>query len=124
MHELEELMAQWRKLYDERGTATEELQQQLAEAVAPFAEQMAELEAQIKSLMLAQAQTHEAPHLGVKASYRKGYERVSYDRVRTDSVLGILRDIMPQTADVLEAARKISYVKPSVSVKAIDKLPF
>lgn len=122
--ELEKLMEQWRKVYDEREKATADLQSQIAEAVAPFAEKMAELEAQIKPLMLAQAKTHKASHLGVEASYRTGYERVSYDSGKTDAVLGVLRDIMPQTASTLEAARKVSYVQPSVSVKAIDKLPF
>ena len=124
MHKLEILMELWRALYDEREEATAGLQAQLAQAVAPFATQMAELEAEIKPLMLAQAKTHKAPHLGVEASYRSGCERVSYDSGKTDAVLGVLRDIMPQTASTLESARKVSYVAPSVSVKAIDKLPF
>lgn len=122
--ELEKLMESWRKLYDEREAATTDLQRQLAEAVAPFVEQMAELESQMKALVVPMATTCKAPHLGVECSFRKGYTRVSYDSGKTDMVLGVLRDILPETAATLEGARKASTVAPSVSIKAIDKLPF
>jgi hypothetical protein len=61
--------------------------------------------------------THSAE--GVVASYRSGYERVSYDTSKVDAVLGVMRDIMPEAAKTLDGARKVKRVSPSVTVKAV-----
>ena len=55
-------------------------------------------------------------HDGVEARYRKGARRVTYKWQTVDSVLGVLRDVLPETAITLEGARSESIGKPSVNV--------
>lgn len=120
---LDQLLLMWRDAHEEMEGAIVELQAQAAairerisETSAPFIQQLQDLEAQIKPLMMQRGKTYsDLP--GVTASYRKGYQRVSFDSKQTDMVLGFLRDVLPDTAKQLEKARKESAVAPSVSVK-------
>ena len=122
---MDELLKEWRECYDSMAEDTAELSAQisslgesLVEIATPYRERMAELEVQIKTEALILGKGHKAE--GVAVSYRKGYERVSYDAKQTDVVLGFLRDVLPESAKSLEGARKSSFVSPSVNVKAID----
>ena len=124
MELIEERMKDWRAAYDDMLVDTSEVREQLitlqnilAEIEEPYKGRMAEIEGEIKGFALARAGGVKAH--GVAVTYRKGYERVSYDRKQTDVVLALLRDIMPETAKSLEGARKSSFVQPSVSVKAV-----
>ena len=124
MELIEERMKDWRAAYDDMLVDTAEVREQLitlqnilAEIEEPYKERMAEIEGEIKGFALARAGGAKAH--GVAVTYRKGYERVSYDREQTDVVLALLRDMMPETAKALETARKFSFVQPSVTVKAV-----
>ena len=124
MELIKERMKDWRTEYDDMLVDTAEVREQLitlqnilAEIEEPYKGRMAEIEDEIKGFALVRAEGAKAH--GVAVTYRKGYERVSYDRKQTDVVLGLLRDIMPETAKALDTARKSSLVQPSVTVKAI-----
>ena len=124
MELIEERMKDWRAAYDDMLVDTAEVRDQILTLQAildkveePYKERMAEIEGEIKTFALARAESVKAH--GVAVSYRKGYERVSYDRNKTDVVLGVLRDVLPETAKSLEGARKSSLVQPSVTVKAV-----
>ena len=121
---MDKLLKEWRADYDDMMEDTAELREQIDTLAAakeniaiPYKIRMAELEVEIKAGALAQGKGHKAE--GVAVNYRRGYERVSYDSKQTNVVLGALRDMLPETANVLEGARKVSYVSPSVTVKAI-----
>ena len=91
------------------------LQAELAAKQAPYLDAAAELEAEIYRLTLDAATSYKAD--GVQVNYRKGTRRVTYEWRTVDTVLGTLRDILPETAATLEDARKETIGKPSVSVK-------
>ena len=120
---MDELLKRWREQHDAMTEATAELAEQidtLKEAMFAIAEpykwEMARLEGEIKAEALMMGEGAKAH--GVNVGYRKGYERISYDAKQTDMVLGMLRDVLPETAKSLEVARKSSFVSPYVSVKA------
>lgn len=122
---IEDRMKDWRAAYDDMMIDTAEVREQLEELgvilneiVAPYKERMAEIEEEIKTLAIAIGGGTKAH--GVVVGYRNGYQRVSYDSKQTDVVLGLLRDVLPETAVALDGARKASWVKPSVSIKAED----
>jgi hypothetical protein len=125
MEPFDDLLRQWRTAHDDMMEETAELrhqletlQGQLAEMEAPYRDEMKTIEDEIKPRAMAWGQRRTAN--GVDVSYRKGYDRVSYDSKRTDMVLGFLRDVLPDTAAALEAARKVSFVSPSVTIKAVE----
>lgn len=125
MELIEERMKDWRAAYNDMEIDTwglrqqlEALQARLANLENPYKERMKEIEDEIKSLALARAEGVKA--YGVAVSYRSGYQRVSYDSKVADSVLGTLRDVLPETAKTLEGGRKDTFVSPSVSIKAVD----
>jgi len=125
MELIEERMKDWRAAYNDMEIETwglrqqvESLQARLANLENPYKERMAEIEAEIKTLALARADSVKG--YGVAVGYRSGYERVSYDSKVADSVLGTLRDVLPETARTLEGGRKSTFVAPSVSIKAVD----
>jgi len=121
---MDELLRDWRDCYDSMMEDTAELRGQFEvihaaqrEIEAPYEDRMKELEVQIRADTIVRGMSHSAE--GVLVSYRKGYERVSYDSDKTDAVLGVLRDVLPETAKTMEGARKVSHVSPSVTVKAV-----
>ena len=122
---MDELLKEWRGHYDAMMEDTAELREQIKrlsgiqrEIAESYLLLMDDLEDHIKARALVKAEGHKAN--GVKVGYRKGYERISYDAGTADGVLGVLRDVLPETAKTLERARKSTFVSPSVSVKAID----
>lgn len=125
MESVNDTLKKWREVYDAMNAASKEVDEQIKELMLkkdaielPYWEQLEPLEGEIMAYTHTVAQSFESQ--GVKVSYRKGYEKVTYDRKGTDAVWSTLRDILPNTADALERARKVSYVSPSVSVKAAD----
>jgi len=120
---MDELLKKWREQYDAMMEDTAELDDQIETLIKarndiaePYQERISELEREIKAEALMMGEGAKAHSVNV--GYRKGYERISYDAGRVDSVLGVLRDVAPETAKSLEAARKSSFVSPSVFVKA------
>jgi len=124
MEPFDDLLEQWKSTNDAMCQETTELrariqslQEQVAEIEAPYRDRLMSIEEDIKPRALTWAQTYESD--GVRVLYRSGYERISYDSKGTDAVWSTLKDILPNTAEALGAARKVSYVAPSVSVKAV-----
>jgi hypothetical protein len=122
---LVDLLAKWRETHDERAKAgalvrakLELLQAELAEIEIPYDETLAELEQQIRPLAEELGRTYQGD--GVEVRYRVGARRVTYDWRRVDSLLGVLRDVLPETAVTLEGARKETVGKPSVRVVRVD----
>ena len=122
----ERLLTNWRKLYDEKQAATAELRAQLADLETelcnvsqPFDAQLTALEAEIRTAALPLAKTYKALDIGVEVAYRKGSTRVTYKWQAVDQVRNVLRDILPETAASLDAARTETTGEPSVSVKAL-----
>lgn len=120
------LLQSWRNTYDAMNNKTAELRRQIAklqeeleEVEAPYKEQMALLVEDIKPRALNWGRTYKGD--GVEVRYRKGYDRVSYDSGKVDSIMTTLRSIVPSVAESLEEARKMSYVAPSVTVMAVDR---
>jgi hypothetical protein len=120
------LLQSWRHTYDAMNGKTAELRRQIArlqeeleEVEAPYKEQMALLKEEIEPRALNWGRTYKGG--GVEVRYRRGYERVSYDSGRVDSIMTTLRSIVPSVAESLEEARKTSYVAPSVTVVAVDE---
>ena len=120
---LDNLLLMWREQHDlmQEDTAwlrgqIDALNEELAAACTPFREAMAAIEQEVRPLMMQRGKTYsDIP--GVTATYRKGYNRVSYDSKQADMVLGFLRDVLPNAAEQLEKSRKENAVAPSVSVK-------
>jgi len=120
----EGILSQWRAVYDQKQEATapiraelETLNAGLAEVSAPFDAQLAELEAGIRIYALSAGCGQKAD--GVEVAYRKGSTRVTYEWRQVDAVRNVLRDILPESAATLDAARKETTGEPSVSVKAL-----
>jgi len=120
------LLQSWRGQYDAMNNKTAELRRQIAklqeeleEVEAPYKEQMALLVEDIKPRALNWGRTYKGD--GVEVRYREGYDRVSYDSGKVDSIMTTLRSIVPSVAESLEEARKMSYVAPSVTVMAVDR---
>ena len=119
---LDGALIRWRDVHDEMQDETALLRQEVAEAQArlteaekPYRDELAIIGDGIKDVV--------ATHIkgtwkgdGAEARYRKGARRVTYRWQTVDSVLGVLRDVLPETAVTLEGARKESLGKPSVSI--------
>ena len=119
---LEISMNHWAMVYDEMQGETALLRDELAEAQArlteaekPYREALAAIEGEIIPAVSDHLQ-ETWKHDGVEARYRKGARRVTYKWQTVDSVLGVLRDVLPETAITLEGARSESIGKPSVNV--------
>lgn len=117
------LVKSWRDCYDDMREDTAEVSEQintltevLKEIAAPYQQRLDEIEKEIKARALMWGEGYKGH--GVVVGYRKGYERVSYDAGVADAVLSILQDVLPKTGEALEGARKVSFVSPSVTVKA------
>lgn len=83
-------------------------------ARARFQNRIEELEEYIKAHALEIATSFE--HMGVKVSYRKGYERITWVRKKMDELC--LKN--PALLDLLAPARKITPVDPSVSIAILE----
>lgn len=97
----------------------DDLQKELTKAQEPYQTKLNETEEYIKVQALEIATSFE--HMGVKVSYRKGYERVTWVRKKMDDIC--LKN--PALLDLLAPARKITPVDPSVSIAVleVDKEP-
>ena len=123
---MNDLLKQWRSVYDDKEAATAEiraeieaLQNDLAEISVPFDAQLSAWEEAIREEALELAETYKAEDIGVVVSYRKGSTRITYDWRKVDSVRDFLRDVLPETAESLNQARKQTEGAPSVSIKPL-----
>ena len=119
------LMANWKTAHDEMVIAAAPARENIQAAMAkldaaqePYIERISSLEAKIRPLALAHAATFKGD--GVDVRYRKGAHRVSYKWQTVDSVLGVPRDVLPETALTLEGARKESTGSPSVKIVRVE----
>lgn len=121
---MEELLKKWGEQSQLLAAATAgidaeiaTLQEERAEIAAPYQERISELEAEIRerTLLLGESVRGE----GVYVTYRKGAHRVTYDWRTVDSVAGVLKDVMPDTAKTLMDARKETTGNPSVSIREV-----
>jgi hypothetical protein len=80
---------------------------QLQAAIAPHMAELDAIEAEIKSAAIQEGAGFKA--WGVAVSYRKGYERVTWDGKKLDGYAQAHPEIMP--------FRSVSQVAPSVSIK-------
>ena len=119
------LMANWKTAHDEMVIAAAPARENIQAAMAkldaaqePYIERISSLEAKIRPLALAHAATFKGD--GVESRYRKGAYRVNYDWRAVDTVLGVLQDILPKTAETLEKARSSSTGKPSVKIVRVE----
>ena len=122
---MDELLKQWRQAIDDRDQASSDLRDQLlavqlaiGAVEEPYNDKIAALEAEIKVAALELGKTYKLPDIAA-ASYRKGTIRVTYDWRAVDNVASVLRDILPETAASLAAARTETESAPSVSIKAL-----
>ena len=118
------LLERWRGVYDALNARTAEidaqieaLRQERNKIAAPYEERLGDLCSEIREQALEGGAGETA--YGVQVSYRSGYTRVSYDKNKVDAVLGVLKDVLPETASTLEKARRESEVAPSVSIRAV-----
>jgi len=108
LNELETLMMEWYALCEQMVP--------LEEALAPIKAMKELREAKIKDLIKKMGKGYAAPHLGVEASYRKGYTKVTWDGSALDGFAAAHPEILP--------FRSEKATQPSISIKKIDKLPF
>jgi len=117
---LQEAMQKWQEVYFNKagdkeisklGDEINLLKVRLDRACEPFNTELQELEEYIKAQVMELGQSIE--HSGVKAAHRKGHERVSWNNKEMSSIL--LSN--PNLAPIFTPARKVTEVKPSVSVK-------
>lgn len=92
----------------------DDLRKELTEAQEPYQAKLDETSEYIKIQALEIATSFE--HMGVKVSYRKGYERITWVRKKMDDIC--LKN--PALLDLLAPARKITPVDPSVSIAVIE----
>ena len=92
----------------------DDLQKELTKAQEPYLTKLDETEEYIKVQALEIGTSFE--HAGVKVSYRKGYERVTWVRKKMDDIC--LKN--PALLDLLAPARKITPVDPSVTVAILE----
>ena len=90
------------------------LSSDLAKAQAPYRTKLDEIVDYITVQALEIATSFE--HAGVKVSYRKGYERVTWVRKAMDDIC--LKN--PALLSLLAPARKITPVEPSVSIAILE----
>lgn len=121
---MDELLRQWREAYDEMRKAEQpyldqinEIELLMDEARLPYAEELERLEFRIDEDARASAQSHKAHGVGV--TYKKGYTRTSFPVDAVKMVLAFLKDFAPNAAEALQEAQKDTFVKPSVSIKAV-----
>ena len=125
MREMDGLLKQWRQAIDDRDQASSDLRDQLlavqlaiGAVEEPYNDRIATLETEIKAAALALGKTYKLPDIAA-VNYRKGAVRVTYNWRAVDSVTSVLRDILPETAASLAAARSETQGAPSVSIKAL-----
>ena len=118
---VEEMMTTWRQVYDDMvdhclpvKAQIQALQEELHDRESKFSGRLARMEHQIRQHVTAEGHTVKSD--GVEARYRKGARRVTYKWQTVDTVLGVLRDVLPDTAKTLEGARKESIGNPSVNI--------
>jgi len=100
---INDLLAMYRELHDNRRAEIARLKDQLLDLEEP----LQEIENEIKATVLEAGES--AEHLGVKATYRSGYDRVSYDSKALDGYAAAHPEVL--------AFRKATQCRPSVSVK-------
>lgn len=81
---------------------------QLQEATAPYRAKLDALEVEIKAAALDDAASFKAHDVAV--TYRKGYDRVTWDTKRLDGYAAAHPEVLP--------FRSVTAVAPSVSIKA------
>ncbi len=123
---LDELLKCWRTTRDEMIAESlvlqeriDQLQMQLAELQAPYRGALSALEAEIRAGVIALGSTYKSN--SAEARFRKGSRRISYNWRQVDAVASMLRDVLPETADTLTAARKESVGKPSVTIVKVQE---
>jgi predicted patatin/cPLA2 family phospholipase len=120
---LDQLLLLWREQYDQMMAATanqrnklESTQQRITELEQPYKIAMEALHDEIEPLVMVKGATYnDLPN--VRAEYRGGYWRTSYDTGKVDTVSGMLQDLLPSAAEQLQLARKQTPVSPKVTVK-------
>ena len=90
------------------------LEKELAEIEEPYKKKLDEIEGYVKIQALEISTSFE--HAGVKVSYRKGYERITWTSKEMDNIC--LKN--PALLSLLAPARKITLVDPSVSISVLD----
>lgn len=103
MNHIDDLLKQYRQLHDALTDEIDQVQTKLIEIRAP----LDSLEGQIKSAVIAQAAS--AGGYGIKATYRRGYARISWNNKKLDGYAAAHPEIL--------AFRTESQVKPGVSIK-------
>lgn len=95
------------------------LQTDLSTIQSPYRTTLYEIEDYVRVQALEIATSFE--HAGVKVSYRKGYERITWTSKEMDDIC--LKN--PALLSVLAPARKVTPVNPSVSIAMleVDKEP-
>jgi len=118
---MDELLREWRETHDEMEVACASVTARLNEIALeldavryPYVQVLTALEEKIVPQALALGKSYKAH--GAEVSYRKGTRRITYKWQIVDSVLGVLRDVLPETAETLTAARSESTGKPSVRI--------
>ena len=91
-----------------------DLLRELEEINKPYKIKLSEIEEYIKAHALEIATSFE--HMGVKVSYRKGYERITWTSKEMDSIC--LKN--PALLSVLAPARKVTLVDPRVSIAVLE----
>lgn len=110
-----ELLLRWKLAVLDLQAATDPIQAEidaltakLREAAAPFQAQVDALEAEIKSAAVQEAASFKAHDVSV--TYRKGYDRVTWDTKKLDGYAAAHPEVLP--------FRSVTVVAPSVSIKA------
>jgi hypothetical protein len=125
---MDELLRIWTQTYDEMMRQGKEhrnliaryeedlagFRDSLAELEAPYREKLDEIAAEIRPMAEAHGKTYKGETAEVK--YRKGAVRVTYDWRRVDSVRDFLRDVLPETAASLSAARAETVGESTVTI--------
>lgn len=105
-HGLKEL----NEIRDELLRQVNDVDLQIEKESARYMSKMMELEGYIQGHVFELGTT--VTHEGVKASHRSGYERITWDNKKMSSIL--LSN--PNLAPIFTPARKVTEVRPSVSV--------
>lgn len=92
----------------------DEILDELGCVEGPYRTKLAETEEYIKAQALEIATSFE--HAGIKVSYRKGYERITWTSKEMDNIC--LKN--PALLSVLAPARKVTPVDPSVSIAVLE----
>ena len=121
--ELDQLLIMWLDTWDEMQDATrnerrrlEDTNQRIAEIEQPYRVTMEALADRIEPYIMTKGSTYnDLPR--VIAKYRSSYLRINYNKDIVDVVLALLKDVSPNLADQLQAARKQTHVPPKVTIQ-------